>query len=97
MIEFKNIAFAVEDNKLYLTKLGNLQGLHTGIAQVQVAGGADAAHYCFHIVFIFFALLIFFFFFVCCGFQRLKIAVIFCKDNFFCAFMKNNCENIWWM
>jgi hypothetical protein len=32
------------------------------ISQVQVAGGADAAHYCFHIVFIFFALLIFFFF-----------------------------------
>ena len=39
MITFKNLTFVTEDNKIFLTSLGNLKNLHSGIAQVQVTGG----------------------------------------------------------
>lgn len=38
MINFKNLSFEIRDNKIYLTGIGNLTGLESFIAQVQVAG-----------------------------------------------------------
>lgn len=38
MFEFRNSAFEIQDDKILLTKIGNLTSLHSPIAQVQIAG-----------------------------------------------------------
>ena len=38
MIEFKNLTFEIEDGKIFLSRIGNLSGLHSRIAEVQLAG-----------------------------------------------------------
>lgn len=44
MPDFKNLSFEIQDGKFILTKLGNLCGLKSGIAQVQVAGENKDSH-----------------------------------------------------
>ena len=38
MIQFNNVTFKIEDGKVFLTRIGNLSGLHSPIAEVQLAG-----------------------------------------------------------
>ena len=38
MLQFRNLCFEFENGKLFLTQLGNLSGLHSRIAEVQLAG-----------------------------------------------------------
>lgn len=38
MLQFRNLSFEIENGKLFLTRLGNLSGLHSRIAEVQLAG-----------------------------------------------------------
>lgn len=38
MLQFRNLCFEIENGKLFLTQLGNLSGLHSRIAEVQLAG-----------------------------------------------------------
>lgn len=43
-MEFKNTAFSIDNNKIRLTKLGNLLGLSTPFVQVHVAGENKDSH-----------------------------------------------------
>lgn len=44
MICFENLEFVLEDEKLYLTRCGNLTGLHSGFAEVQLCGENKDSH-----------------------------------------------------
>ena len=44
MLEFRQLSFEMEENKLFLTRMGNLSGLHSAIAEVQVAGENKDTH-----------------------------------------------------
>ena len=39
MINFKNISFEIEEDKLYLTNIGNMHNLKSGITEVHISGG----------------------------------------------------------
>ena len=39
MITFANLAFEIENGKIFLTKIGNLSGLRSRIVEVQISGG----------------------------------------------------------
>ena len=43
-MEFKNLAFSIENNKIRLIRFGNLQQLKTPFVQVQVAGENKDSH-----------------------------------------------------
>ena len=44
MINFKNISFEIENEKILLTDIGNLHGLKSGICEVHVSGGMKKTH-----------------------------------------------------
>ncbi|MBO7217548.1 MAG: alpha-galactosidase [Clostridia bacterium] len=44
MINFKNISFEIEEDKLYLTDIGNAHNLKSGIAEVHISGGMKKTH-----------------------------------------------------
>ena len=44
MINFKNISFEIENEKILLTDIGNLHGLKSGICEVHISGGMKKTH-----------------------------------------------------
>ena len=44
MLTFKNLSFEIKDNKILVTKMGNLADLHSNFAEVQIAGENKMSH-----------------------------------------------------
>ena len=44
MIDFKNLEFNIDNNKIYITKCGNLEHIKSGFAEVQIAGENKPSH-----------------------------------------------------